>query len=97
MKEYLYKEISFGAMFGPVKHLDYGHCLPILTKQKDLDKRRFMLHLSYTRAVSVNVSVNHLSFDPNAFALKLTSIDHTREREVILNTDYPMMFKVVAA
>ena len=45
--------------------------------------------------MSLNDSVDRFSYDGNAFALKLTSIDNIIED--IRNTDDPMLFKVDVA
>ena len=95
--EYLLKEVKLGAMLGTLEKIDSQeiYCSPLLTRPKDSDKKRVILDLSYTKGMSLNDSVNRFSYDGNAFALKLTSIDNIIED--IKNTDDPMLFKVDVA
>ena len=81
-------------MLGPFDKTDSQniHCSPLLTRLKDFDKRRVILDLSYPKGMSLNDFVNRSSFDGNAFALKLASIDNIMED--IRNTEDPMLFKV---
>ena len=54
-----------------------------------------ILDLSYPKGMSLNDSVDRFSFDGNAFALKLTSVDNIIGD--IRNTEDPMLFKVDVA
>ena len=51
VQEYLDKEVSLGTMLGPVDELgaEEVHCSPLMTRPKDVDKRRVILDLSYPR------------------------------------------------
>ena len=77
VQEYLDKEKSLGAMLGPVNRVNYPgfHCSPLLTRPKDIDKRRVILNLSYPHGCSLNDNVDKLYFDGKRFALKFPSID----------------------
>ena len=49
VSSYLVKEGQFGAIMGPIHkaHRYAIHCSPLLTRPKDIDKRRVILDLSY--------------------------------------------------
>ena len=55
IEQYLVKEVSEGAIIGPVKHfgqnLEQGHIhfSPLLTRPKDTDKHRIILDLSFPK------------------------------------------------
>ena len=97
VQDYLNKEISSGATLGPVVHINskHYHCLPLLTRPKDTDKRHAILNLSYPYGASVNDKVDKLHFDGWHFTLKFPSIDDVVED--ILATDDPVFFKVDVA
>ena len=76
--EYLNKEMSVGAILGPVSnvpHEDY-HCSPLLTRLKDTNKGRVILNLSHPPGASVNHFVNSNTFDNSCFTLKFPTIDN---------------------
>ena len=54
--EYINKEKSLGALLGPVNHPihDQYHCSPLLTRPKDINKKRVILNLSHPHGHSVN-------------------------------------------
>ena len=97
VQEYLDKEVSLGAMLGPVCDLpaEEVHCSPLMTRPKDIHKRRVILDLSYPKGASLNDHVDRDRFDQNLFALKLTSIDDI-VRDIANATD-PVLFKVDVA
>ena len=53
----------------------YFHCLPMLTRPKDLNKRRVILNLSYSKGVSLNDNVDKLHFDGKKIILKFPTTD----------------------
>ena len=57
--DYLYKEVKLGAILGRFDNIPYHkfHCSPLLTRPKELDKRRVKLNLSYPSSNSVNDKV----------------------------------------
>ena len=81
IEEYLAKERSHGAILGPIRDMGNNpkhsviHCSPLLTRPKDLDKRRVILDLSYPQGLSLNDQVDKLAFDTSKFLLKFPSID----------------------
>ena len=74
IQRYLYKEKSFAAILGPSTEVNSQkfHCSPLLTRPKDLDKRRVILNLSYPHGASLNDNVDK-EYCP--FVLKFPSID----------------------
>ena len=76
--EYLHKEVNLGAMLGPFDDIPYPefHCSPLLTRPKDIDKRRVILNLSYPSMNSVNDKVTRNFFDGQQFLLKFPTVDH---------------------
>ena len=97
VQEYLDKEVSLGAMLGPVSDLraEEVHCSPLMTRPKDIHKRRVILDLSYPKGASLNDQVDRDRFDHNEFALKLTCIDDIVRD--IANAADPVLFKVDVA
>ena len=81
IEEYLAKERSHGAILGPIEATcsdsKYAviHCCPLLTRPKDIDKRRVILDLSDPQGSSLNDQVDKLAFDNSKFSLKFPSID----------------------
>ena len=63
--EYLQKEIQLEAMLGLVNDFQSNlvHCSPLMIREKDLDKRRVILDLSYPKGLSVNDHVGRSAFD----------------------------------
>ena len=76
--EYLHKEVNSGAILGPFDDIPYHefHCFPLLTRPKDIDKRRVILNLSYPSTNSVNDRVTRNFFDGQQFLLKFPTVDH---------------------
>ena len=74
---YLVKEKQFGAIMGPIDepHCYAIHCSPLLTRSKDIDKRRVILDLSYPKGASLNDQVDRKLFDSSAFSLRLPTVD----------------------
>ena len=76
--QFLIKEKSLGAVLKP-KHLslsDHFHCSPILTRPRDVNKRRIILNLSYpygNNPVKDNVNKEH--FDGRKLVLRFPTID----------------------
>ena len=62
--EYLHKEVNLGAILGPFEDIPYHefHCSPLLTRPKDVDKRRVILNLSYPSINSVKDRVTRNFF-----------------------------------
>ena len=65
VQEYIDKEISLGAILGPVNHIDHKqfHCSPLLTRPKDIGKRHVILNLSHPYGNSVNSHVEGDKFN----------------------------------
>ena len=82
--EYLNKEKALGALLGPVNHPihDQYHCSPLLTRPKDINKRRVIL--------------NQDKFDSVAFALKFPSIDNITQ-DIVNHEGDVVLFKVDVA
>ena len=78
VQEYINKETKLGALLGPVNAIDHEHfhCSPLLTRPKDVNKRRVILNLSYPYECSVNSHVDKNSFDEYPFTLKFPTVDH---------------------
>ena len=89
VSSYLVKERQFGAIVGPIhKAHSYDiHCSPLLTRPKDLDKRRVILDLSYPRGASLNDQVDRESFDASEFILKLPTVDDVVEQIIKTGDD----------
>ena len=94
VQEYLHTEGSMGAMLGPVNKVDspHFHCSPLLTRPKDIHRRRMILNLSHPYGASVNDHVSKDKFDGHCFTLKFPSIDDIVE--AILAKDDPVLFKL---
>ena len=77
ISDYLTKEGNFGAILGPIKNVTDCpmHCSPLLTRPKDIDKRRVILDLSFPPGGSLNDHVDRECFDASAFSLRFPSID----------------------
>ena len=81
-------------MLGPVDsicHQQY-HCSPILTRPKDVDKKRVILNLSHPKGALVNDNVSRDIFDGIPFALRFPTIDHIVDE--IRKYQDPLIFKV---
>ena len=76
VESYLTKERSERAILGcsDPQHA-HIHCSPLLTKPKDIGKRRIILDLSFPRGQSVNDQVDREKFDNSEFLLKFPSVD----------------------
>ena len=70
-----------GAILGPFDiNPAYGiHSSPLLTRPKDVDKRRVILNLSHPPGLSLNNQVDRIRFDGVTFRLKFVSIDNITE------------------
>ena len=77
IQQYLDKEMEFGAILGPTPVIPSPqfHCSPLLTRPKDLDKRRVILNLSYPKGSSLNDNVDKFKFDGKTFSLKFPTVD----------------------
>ena len=97
VQEYLKKEKALGALLGPVNYPhDQYHCSPLLTRPKDVNKRRIILNLSYPYGQSVNDHVDKDKFDSVAFSLKFPTIDNITQ-DIIDNKGDTVLFKVDVA
>ena len=65
VQEYIDKELSLGAILGPVDSIVHEqlHCSPLLTRPKDMNKRRVILNLSHPYGNTVNSHVDADNFD----------------------------------
>ena len=70
--EYLENEKAKGAILGPVDAINtkHYHCSPLLTRPKDLNKRRVIVNLSYPYGASLNDAVDKIRFDGLKFNLR---------------------------
>ena len=81
IEQYLNKELSEGAIIGPLTDFDQSseqghiHFSPLLTRPKGPDKRRIILDLSYPKGFSMNDQVDRPLFDNSEFCLKFPSTD----------------------
>ena len=93
VRDYISKEVQYGALLGPVDHIDspYLHCSPLLTRPKDRDKRRIILNLSHPQGFSLNDIVDKTRFNNRHFFLKLLSVDDIIQ---ILPCDNPLILKI---
>ena len=98
VQEYIHKEISLGALLGPVNEINHEHfhCSPLLTRSKDIDKRRVILNLSHPYDCSVNSHVDKDNFDGSPFILKFPTVDDIA-RDIIECTEDAVLFKVAVA
>ena len=87
--------MAFGAILGPVAKVphDNYHCSPLLTRPKDLNKRRVILDLSYPAGASVNHFVDKTLFDGSHFTLKFPTVDNIVQ-EIINCNDDPHLIKI---
>ena len=95
---YLDKEKALGALLGPVNSIEHKqyHCSPLLTRPKDLNKRRVILNLSYRYGQAVNDHVRKSEFDSTPFILKFPNIDNITQDICDMNED-TVLFKVDVA
>ena len=98
VQEYIDKELSLGAMLGPVDSIDHEqfHCSPLLTRPKDIDKRRVILNLSHPYGNSVNSHVEASEFDGSPFILKFPTVDDIA-RDIVESSEDTVLFKVDVA
>ena len=97
VKEYIQQEKAHGTLLGPAKDIQcpHIHCSPLLTRPKDISKRKIILNLSYPKGQSVNDIVDKNKFDNRKFTLKFLSIDDVvRDANAI---DDPLIFKIDVA
>ena len=98
IQEYIDKETSLGAMLGPANSVasPYFHCLPLLSRPKDTNKRRVILNLSYPYGASLNDADTRYKFDGRPFTLKFPSIDDIADaiRHDVIDT---VLFKIDVA
>ena len=82
IKSYLDKEISLGTILGPFPEVTFNkfHCSPLLTRPKDMGKRRVILDLSFPKGASVNDAVINEAFDGIPFTLKFSTVDDILEK-----------------
>ena len=78
VRQYLDKERAHGAIIGPVDQAKSPHfyCSPLLTRPKDVSKRRVILNLSYPSGNSLNDKVNKSQFDGFQLVLRFPSVDY---------------------
>ena len=97
IQEYLQKETQLGAILGPTPYVNskHFHCSPLLTRPKDLHKRRVILNLSHPHGDAVNDQVSKSYFDNRRFTLRFPSIDDIVQK--ILEMDDPLIYKIDVA
>ena len=95
--EYFKKELDHRTILGPVNaiNLDMVHCSPLLTRPKDVVKRRIIVNLSHPYGSSVNEFVDTFRFDHRPFTLKIISTDDIVKESLSLHD--PMLFKINVA
>ena len=98
VQEYIDKELSLGAILGPVDSIvhEQFHCSPLLTKPKDMNKRRVILNLSHPYGNSVNSHVDADNFDGSPFILKFPTVDDIAQ-DIVECTEDTFLFKVDVA
>ena len=75
--EYIEKEVTKGALLGPVQERPSNkfHWSPMLTRPKAKTKRRVIVDLSFPKGGSVNDMVEGDKYDGLRYKLKLPRID----------------------
>ena len=70
-------KIAHGTIIDPVDNVtsSHFHCLPLLTRPKDLNKCRVILNLNYPYGNSLNDKVNKCQFDGIKLVLRYPSVD----------------------
>ena len=99
VQEYIDKELSLGAILGPVDSIvhEQFHCSPLLTRPKDMNKRCVILNLSHPYGNSVRCShVDADNFDGSPFILKFPTVDDIAQ-DIIECTEDTFLFKVDVA
>ena len=98
IQKYLSKEISLGAMLGPVDSVNSRdlHCSPLMSHPKDGDSRRVIMDLSFPQGNALNDHLTKEIFDGTRFVLKLPSIEDI-VKDIISTREDPVMFKVDVA
>ena len=78
INQYLRKEIRLDAILGPLDQWTVPGCpvSPLMTRPKDIDKRRIIVDLSYGGQDSVNGLTAKVYYDGRPFALTLPSLDY---------------------
>ena len=97
--DYLQKEISLGAIIGPVDHggSDMYQCLPLLSSPKGNQTRRIILNISHPYGNSVNDRLPRDKFDGKAFTLRFASVDTIVETIITLTDCDPVLYKIYIA
>ena len=95
VQEYIDKKIELGALLGPVDNITHNqfHCSPLLTRPKDVNKRRLILSLSHPYGHSVNSHVDASKFDGSPFILKFPTVDDIAD-DINKSTEDTLLFKV---
>ena len=98
IQAYIDKERSLGAMLGPADSVasSHFHCLPLLSRPKDTNKRWVILNLSHPYGASLNDAVTRHEFDGHQFTLEFPSIDDIADTIRHDVTD-PVLFKIDVA
>ena len=96
--DYLHKEIKERAIVGPVSEINHPafHCSPLLTRPKDVNKRRVIMDLSFPRGNAVNDFVDRDAFDGTQFTLRFPTVDDIAD-DIIVCKDDPVLFKIDVA
>ena len=99
VNNYLQKELSLGAIIGPVDHVDSDiyHCSPLLSRPKDDHKRRIILNLSHPHGNSVNDSVPRDRFDGKHFTHRFPSVYTIVGKICDLRDCDPVLYKIDVA
>ena len=96
--DYLHKEIKERTIVGPVTEINHAafHCSPLLTRPKDVGKRRVIIDLSFPRGNAVNDFVDGDVFDGTQFTLRFSTVDDIAE-DITACKDDPVLFKIDVA
>ena len=97
VQKYIDKEVSLGAILDPVNNIvhEQFHCSPLLTRSKDINKRRVITYLTLI-GNSVNSHVDADNFDGFPFVLKFTTV-HDIGHDIVKSTEDTVLFKVDVA
>ena len=84
-----------GAVLCPVDNIIHEkfHCSPLLTRPKDVNKRRVILNLSHIKDNSLNSHVGADNYDSSPFILKFPTVDDIADK-IVRSTEDTVLFKV---
>ena len=81
--DFICKELDYGALLGPFSskpHPEF-HCSPLLTRPKDIDKRRVIVDLFFGAGDTVKQATSKYTYEDIAFTLQLDpTLDHVLDQ-----------------